>query len=98
MRIAPKSGRPVFGQSDVNSGQSMAISYSRSGRGFGNVSSVELDIDRNSSIPRRKTAVSRRDAIDTGESRALGYGGFPRESAIACCARGDRRLNITRVK
>ena len=38
MRISPKSGRPVFGHTDVNSGQVMTISYSRPGRGFGNVS------------------------------------------------------------
>jgi hypothetical protein len=36
--MAPKSGRPVLGQTEVNSGQSMAISKSRPGRGFGNVS------------------------------------------------------------
>ena len=35
MRISPKSGRPVFGQTEVNSGQLIAISNSRSGRGFG---------------------------------------------------------------
>src|SRR5215510_3646274 len=40
IRISPKSGRPVFGHIEVNSGQLIAISYSRSGRGFGNVSSV----------------------------------------------------------
>jgi hypothetical protein len=39
MRISPKSGSPVFGQIDVNSGQLIAISNSRSGRGFVNVSS-----------------------------------------------------------
>src|SRR3990172_6914968 len=53
MRISPKSGSPVTGHTDVNSGQLIAISYSRSGRGFGNVSSVELDIRENSSIRRR---------------------------------------------
>src|SRR5437868_13804357 len=40
MRISPKSGNPVFGHTDVNSGQLMAISYSRSGRGLGNVSII----------------------------------------------------------
>ena len=45
MRISPKSGRPVFGQTEVNSGQLIAISKSRSGRGLGNVSRVvALDI------------------------------------------------------
>jgi hypothetical protein len=43
--ISPKSGRPVFGQTEVNSGQLIAISNSRSGRGLGKVSSaVVLDI------------------------------------------------------
>jgi hypothetical protein len=45
IRISPKSGRPVFGQTEVNSGHEIATSKSRSGRGFGNVSIVvELDI------------------------------------------------------
>jgi hypothetical protein len=38
MRISPKSGRPLIGQTEVNSGQLMAISNSRSGRGLANVS------------------------------------------------------------
>jgi hypothetical protein len=46
IRISPKSGSPVFGQTDVNSGQLIAISNSRSGRGFGNVSiGAVLDIE-----------------------------------------------------
>jgi hypothetical protein len=40
--MAPKSGSPVLGHMDVNSGQSIATSKSRSGRGLGNVSSVGL--------------------------------------------------------
>lgn len=40
MRMTPKSGRPVFGHIEVNSGQSIAISNSRPGRGFGKVSIV----------------------------------------------------------
>jgi hypothetical protein len=38
--MTPKSGSPVFGHIDVNSGQSIAISNARSGRGFGKVSIV----------------------------------------------------------
>jgi len=44
MWIVPKSGSPVLGHIEVNSGQSMAISKSRPGRGFGNVSIVVLDM------------------------------------------------------
>src|SRR5947208_14596425 len=39
IRIVPKSGWPVFGQSAVNSGQEISISYSRSGNSLGKVSS-----------------------------------------------------------
>src|SRR3954467_12421025 len=39
MTIVPKSGCPVLGQTAVNSGQVISISYSRSGNWFGNVSS-----------------------------------------------------------
>src|SRR5688572_1477913 len=46
MRMTPKSGSPVFGHIDVNSGQSIAISNSRSGRGFGKVSIVGVDMPR----------------------------------------------------
>ena len=42
--MTPKSGSPVFGHIDVNSGQSIAISNSRSGRGFGKVSIVAVDM------------------------------------------------------
>src|SRR4051794_28178630 len=40
--IVPKSGWPVLGQTAVNSGQVISISYSRSGNWFGNVSSVAI--------------------------------------------------------
>src|SRR3982750_1674181 len=39
MTIVPKSGWPVLGQTAVNSGQVISISYSRSGNWFGKVSS-----------------------------------------------------------
>src|SRR4051812_42090487 len=39
MMIVPKSGWPVLGQTAVNSGQVISISYSRSGNWFGKVSS-----------------------------------------------------------
>src|SRR4051794_894430 len=42
MTIVPKSGWPVLGQTAVNSGQVISISYSRSGNWFGNVSSVAI--------------------------------------------------------
>src|SRR4051795_9645103 len=38
--IVPKSGWPVLGQTAVNSGQVISISYSRSGNWFGKVSSA----------------------------------------------------------
>src|SRR3982751_2601827 len=38
MTIVPKSGWPVLGQTAVNSGQVISISYSRSGNWFGKVS------------------------------------------------------------
>src|SRR5690349_10498362 len=38
MRMVPKSGWPVIGQTQVNSGHSIAISYGRSGFGLGKVS------------------------------------------------------------
>ena len=41
MTIVPKSGWPVLGQTAVNSGQVISISYSRSGNWFGNVSTAE---------------------------------------------------------
>jgi hypothetical protein len=44
MRISPKSGNPVFGHTDVNSGQRIATSKSRSGRGLGKVSIAGLDM------------------------------------------------------
>jgi hypothetical protein len=44
----PKSGSPVLGHIDVNSGHSMSMSKSRSGRGFGNVSIAVLDITEKS--------------------------------------------------
>jgi hypothetical protein len=97
MRISPKSGSPVFGQTDVNSGQLMWISYSRSGYGFGNVSIVELDMRPNSSILLRKTAVSAAGAIDTGGKGALGYGGFVLKTAIVLRARRSTG-DIQRVK
>jgi len=53
-----KSGWPVIGQSDVNSGAEMAISYSRPGRGFGNVSIFGLDIVSDLIIWRLKSAGS----------------------------------------
>src|SRR3954452_1659152 len=37
--MVPKSGWPVLGQTAVNSGQVISISYSRSGNWFGKVSS-----------------------------------------------------------
>jgi len=49
---------------------------------LGNVSSVELDISENSSIPLRKTTVSRRASIDTCEKSGLGYGDFRNKTAI----------------
>src|SRR6478735_2066190 len=58
MRITPKSGRPVFGHIEVNSGQSIAISNSRSGRGFGKVSSVDVDIDDQSTLTALGAGVS----------------------------------------
>src|SRR5215468_8319212 len=42
MTIVPKSGWPVFGQTAVNSGQVISISYSRSGNWFGKVSGVGI--------------------------------------------------------
>src|SRR6185312_12009133 len=45
MRIVAKSGCPVTGHTHVNSGQSKRISYSRSGFGLGNVSSVLVGAD-----------------------------------------------------
>src|SRR4051812_32234244 len=39
MTIVPKSGWPVMGQTAVNSGQVISISYSRLGNWFGNVCS-----------------------------------------------------------
>ncbi len=52
MTIVAKSGWPVLGQTAVNSGQVISISYSRSGNWFGNVSS-RLDIACN---PRTSSA------------------------------------------
>jgi len=40
----------VIGQTDVNSGAEMAISYSRPGLGFGNVSIFGLDIESDLTI------------------------------------------------
>ena len=51
-----------MGHTDVNSGQLMEISKSRSGRGLGKVSSVELDIGLEILAFRPKTAGH---AIDT---------------------------------
>ena len=48
--MTPKSGSPVFGHIEVNSGQSIAISNSRSGRGFGKVSIVDVDIEDQSTL------------------------------------------------
>jgi len=48
-------------------------------------------------VPENRGSAAAR-AIDTGESRALGYGGFPSKTAITCCARSDRRVEITRGK
>jgi hypothetical protein len=38
--MVAKSGCPVMGHTQVNSGHSNRISYSRAGRGLGNVSSL----------------------------------------------------------
>ena len=50
MMMVPKSGWPVLGQTAVNSGHVISISYSRSGNWFGNVSTRE-----GMSIPRKST-------------------------------------------
>src|SRR5829696_1087956 len=63
MRITPKSGSPVFGHIEVNSGQSIAISNSRSGRGFGNVSIVDVDIDDQSTLTALRAGVSIRPTL-----------------------------------
>ena len=69
----------------------MAISKSRSGRGLGNVWSVELDMAENSSIrggapaaavPPGKPRFLAVPSIDTYEKGALGYGGFSSKTAI----------------
>src|SRR5579883_750706 len=41
--MVPKSGCPVFGQTLVNSGQTISMLNSRPGRGLGNVSSCSTD-------------------------------------------------------
>ena len=96
MRISPKSGRPVFGQTEVNSGQRMAISKSRSGRGLGKVSSVELDIGENSSIQAGKRRFVGAP-FDTGEKGALAYGVFRQARKPRSRRRArDRRENDAR--
>src|SRR3970040_786263 len=90
--MVPKSGSPVLGHIDVNSGQSISISKSRSGRGFGNVSRTPLDITRDSSIQARKHAESRVVAIDTCRKRALGYARFPAYSARSLARAITKRL------
>src|SRR5689334_11923117 len=52
MRMVAKSGCPVIGQTQVNSGHSNRIWYSRPGRGLGKVSSVR------EAAPRRRAAGS----------------------------------------
>src|SRR5215203_5339710 len=82
MRIVPKSGSPVLGHIDVNSGQSIAISNGRPGRGLGNVSSPVLDILENSNIHGRNPMIFAAHVIDTRVNAALGYAGFRHGSAL----------------
>src|SRR6266568_321496 len=88
MWISPKSGRPVFGHTEVNSGQLFAMRYSRSGRGLGNVSIVELGICKNSSM--RKNGGFARAVFDSGKKGALRYAGFSEKNRDCCCARDGR--------
>src|SRR5262245_58945485 len=50
MRMVAKSGCPVRGQRQVNSGHSKEISYSRPGSGLGKLSSVRVGRDVTASI------------------------------------------------
>src|SRR5678816_1531182 len=91
MWMIPKSGSPVFGHIEVNSGQSIAISNSRPGRGLGNVSIIALDIPSKSlalwgSFPRNlaQSPLTLRKA--RARIRRIS-GHFSRPTA---CARGTR--------
>ena len=42
MMMVPKSGSPVFGQTEVNSGLTCVMTYRRPGLGFGNVSMLAI--------------------------------------------------------
>src|ERR1700674_4422876 len=90
IRISPKSGNPVFGQTDVNSGQLMAISYSRSGRGFGKVSIVGLDIAKILQLLALRT-------FDTGEKGELGYGVFRAKTAGLAARATTSAVGISRA-
>src|SRR3990170_6184511 len=64
MRISPKSGSPVLGHTEVNSGHAIAISNSRPGRGLGNVSrTFVLDTPRDSSTLGRNRRVEARVSL-----------------------------------
>ena len=59
---------------------------------MGKVSRVALDMEK------ILAAFRRRAPIDTGEKGDLGYGGFPRKTAIFAARAGSAVLTITRVK
>src|SRR5512138_2671718 len=75
--MVAKSGCPVIGHTQVNSGQSNAISYGRSGFGFGKVfSSYEGWVDmRGGLLPRTEVQRSRgvpHEVLPSPISRAAG--------------------------
>src|SRR3954451_10130549 len=66
MTIVPKSGCPVLGQTAVNSGQVISISYSRFGNWLGNVSTAA-----GMASPRDQGRSADRYPIDPGTDRRL---------------------------